>query len=275
MSPAEPAESAAAKSEEDGMSKGSGDAAKVVMVTGATGGVGRGVALACASAGWTVWIAARREQQGQEVAAEIDAAGGRGRFVRCDVGDRASATAAVETVLAEEGRLDGLVHNATSGLSPVPTTLQTVSLADLEDHVNVALRALHALTHAAHAALAASRGSLLLMTSEAGFEGKAKLPPYAGVKGAQRGFARALAREWGVDGIRVNSLAPLAATPAMERAFELDPAMAERVLRRNPLRRLGDSTDDIGRAARFLLSDDAAYVSGHTLMVDGGSCPAI
>ncbi|MCP4498122.1 MAG: SDR family oxidoreductase, partial [Phycisphaeraceae bacterium] len=77
------------------------------------------------------------------------------------------------------------------------------------------------------------------------------------------------------DGIRVNSIAPLASTPAMERAFELDEAMASRILGRNPLGRLGDSTDDIGRAARFLLSDDALYVTGHTLMVDGGSCPAI
>ena len=55
----------------------------------------------------------------------------------------------------------------------------------------------------------------------------------------------------------------------------MDPAMAERILGRNPLRRLGDSTEDIGRAARFLLSDDARYVTGHTLMVDGGSCPAV
>ena len=61
----------------------------------------------------------------------------------------------------------------------------------------------------------------------------------------------------------------------MERAFEMDPAMAERILGRNPLRRLGDSTEDIGRAARCLLSEDARYVTGHTLMVDGGSCPAV
>ena len=160
-------------------------------------------------------------------------------------------------------------------MSPVPVSLSKVSLADLQDHVNVALRALHSLARASFDALKASQGSLLLMTSEAGFEGKAKLPPYAGVKGAQRGFARALAREWGPDGVRVNSIAPLASTPAMERAFELDPAMSDRVLGRNPLRRLGDSTDDIGRAARFLLSDDARYVTGHTLMVDGGSCPAV
>ena len=248
---------------------------KTILVTGATGGVGRGVALACAQAGWSVWIAARREAEGNAVAAELDAAGGTGHFIQCDVGNRDSAQAAVAAALGKDGRLDGVVHNATSGLSPVPVALAEVSLADLQDHVNVALRALHALAEASFDALSASRGSLLLMTSEAGFEGKAKLPPYAGVKGAQRGFARALAREWGPHGVRVNSLAPLASTPAMERAFDLDPAMAGRILGRNPLRRLGDSTQDIGRAARFLLSEDASYVTGHTLMVDGGSCPAI
>lgn len=248
---------------------------KVIVVTGATGGVGRGIALACGEAGWRVWIAARREKEGRKVAAEVDAVGGRGHFVSCDVGDIGSATSAIETILDHEERLDGVVHNATSGLSPVPVSLADVPLADFQDHVNVALRALHSLARASFEALKASRGSLLLMTSEAGFEGKAKLSPYAGVKGAQRGFARALAREWGRDGVRVNSIAPLASTPAMERAFEMDPAMADRVLGRNPLRRLGDSTEDIGRAARFLLSEDARYVTGHTLMVDGGSCPAV
>ena len=121
--------------------------------------------------------------------------------------------------------------------------------------------------------LVAAQGSLVLLTSEAGFEGKAKLSPYAAVKGAQRGLARSLAREWGPEGVRVNCIAPLASTPAMERAFEMDPAMSDRVLGRNPLGRLGDPTGDIGPVARFLLSPDARYLTGNTLMVDGGSCP--
>jgi 3-oxoacyl-[acyl-carrier protein] reductase len=179
-----------------------GEERKTVVITGATGGVGRGIALACGEAGWRVWIAARREKEGREVAAEVDERGGHGRFVPCDVGDAASAAEAIEAILEADGRLDGVVHNATSGLSPVPVTLAEVSLADFQDHVNVALRALHSLAHASFDALKASQGSLLLMTSEAGFEGKAKLSPYAGVKGAQRGFARALAREWGRDGVR-------------------------------------------------------------------------
>jgi NAD(P)-dependent dehydrogenase (short-subunit alcohol dehydrogenase family) len=86
-------------------------------------------------------------------------------------------------------------------------------------------------------------------------------------------MARALAREWGPEGVRVNCVAPLAATPAMEEAFERDPAMAARVLGRNPLGRLGDAADDVGPVVRFLLSDDARYVNGMTVMADGASCP--
>lgn len=248
---------------------------KTVVITGASGGVGRGIAIACGQAGWSVWIAARRERQGQAVADEVTNAGGNGRFVVCDVRESASIDSCIDTVIDADGRLDGVVHNATSGLSPVPVSLAEISLADLRDHTEIALRAAWAIARRCHPALVQSGGSILLLTSEAGFEGKAKLPPYAGVKGAQRGFARALAREWGRDGVRVNALAPLASTPAMDSAFEHDPELASRVLGRNPLGRLGDPVDEIGRAARFLLSDDARYITGHTLMVDGGSCPSI
>ena len=253
----------------------------VIMVTGGSGGVGRGIALACADAGWTVWIAARRPAEGTAVADEVTARGGTGRFVACEVGDAHSVATAIATVVATSGRLDGVVHNATSGLSPVPAHLADVALADLADHVAVSLRGTYLLARAAlpHLAASAARatgaagGSLVVLTSEAGFEGKARLPAYAAVKAAQRGVVRALAREWGPRGVRVNALAPLAATPAMVTAFERDPAMEARVLGRNPLGRLGDAADDIGPVARFLLSPDARFVTGNTLMADGGSCP--
>lgn len=245
----------------------------VVIVTGATGGVGRGIALSCASAGWTVWVAARRRPEGEAVAAEIADRGGEGHFVSCDASDPSSVTSAIDEVVARSGRLDGVVHNATSGRSPLPTAFAELPIAELQDHVAVSVRGFYLLAVTALPHLERTGGSFLALTSEAGFEGKARLPAYAAVKAAQRGLVRSLAREWGPLGVRVNALAPLAATPAMHAAFEADPAMAGRVLGRNPLGRLGDPEHDVGPVARFLLGPDARYVTGATLMADGGSCP--
>lgn len=247
--------------------------ARTVLVTGASGGVGRGIALACAADGWEVWIAARRGAEAAAVADEVTAAGGCGRSVVCDVGDEGSVHAAIAAVDASGGRLDGVVHNATSGRSSQSGSLTDITVDDLEDHVRVATRGLYLLAHAAYPMLAASRGSLVVTTSEAGFEGKRLLAAYAMVKAQQRALVSVLAREWGPAGVRVNAVAPLAGSPAMERAFASDPRMEERVMGRIPLGHLGDATTDIGAAVRFLLGPDAGFVTGHTLMVDGGSCP--
>jgi 3-oxoacyl-[acyl-carrier protein] reductase len=247
--------------------------ALVVLITGASGGVGRGIALACAARGHTVWIAARREAEGTAVAKAVDAAGGQGRFVACDAGDQPSVRAAIDAVLGRDGRLDAVVHNATSGESPRPVPLPTLPLADFRDHVAVSLRGSWLLAIEAHDALKASQGRYVLLTSEAGFEGKKLLPAYAMVKAAQRGFARALAREWGPDGITVNAIAPLAMTPAMDRAFVHEPAMEKRIKARIPLERVGDPEADIGPVVAALLEPGLSYMTGNTLMVDGGSCP--
>jgi 3-oxoacyl-[acyl-carrier protein] reductase len=245
----------------------------VVLVTGASGGVGRGIAIACGSAGWSVWVAARRRDEGRQVADEVTAAGGRGTFVTCDVGDGDSVAAAVAAVVDREGRLTGAVHNATSGRSPVPVVPADVPLDHLRDHVLVSVRGAYWLAHHAYPHLVASGGSLVLLTSEAGFGGTMRLAPYAAVKGAVRGLARSWAREWGRDGVRVNCVAPLAASPAVSVAMTADPTMADRVLGHHPLGRLGDPVDDVGPVVRFLLSDEAGYVTGMTVMVDGGNAP--
>jgi 3-oxoacyl-[acyl-carrier protein] reductase len=244
---------------------------RTVLVTGASGGVGEGIALACAAAGWRVWIAARRKEQGAAVADAVTAAGGRGEFVQCDVADPDAVERAFALV-RDSGPLHGVVHNATSGLSSHPGTLQEVTQEQLADHVRVALRAFYLVARASHPLLAASAGAFVVTTSEAGFEGKKLLPAYSSVKAAQRGLVRVLSREWGPDGIRVNCIGPLATSPAIVSAFELEPAMEQRVLGRNPAGRLGDPVDDIGPVVRFLLGPDASYVAGQTIMVDGGSC---
>lgn len=245
---------------------------KVVMITGASGGVGRGIALACGRAGWTVWVAARRAQQGAAVAAEVDTAGGIGRYVACDVTDPVSVESAITTIVTDSGRLDGVVHNSTSGRSSVAQPFDEIDLASIQDQIAVSVRGLHLLARSALPALRRTAGSLVITTSEAGFEGKKLLAAYAMVKAAQRGAMRGLAREWGPLGVRVNAIAPLAMTDAMESAFASEPAMEARVTTRIPLGRVGDAAEDIGPVVRFLLGDDARYLTGQTLMVDGGSC---
>ena len=245
----------------------------VVLVTGASGGVGRGIAIACGAAGWSVWVAARRQVEGRRVADEVTSAGGRGTFVECDVAEADSVAAAVAAVVEGEGRLTGAVHNATSGRSPEPVVPSDVPLDHLRDHVVVSVRGAYLLAHHAYPHLVASRGSLVLLTSEAGFGGTMRLAPYAAVKGAVRGLARSWAREWGGDGVRVNCVAPLAESPAVTVAMAADPTMAGRVLGHHPMGRLGHPVDDVGPVVRFLLSDEAGYVTGMTVMVDGGNAP--
>jgi 3-oxoacyl-[acyl-carrier protein] reductase len=245
---------------------------RTVVVTGASGGVGRGIALAAGRAGWTVWIAARRTEEGSAVAREVDAVGGRGRFVKCDVADARSVDAAVKQIASTTNALHGVVHNSTSGLSSRSSLLSDITLDELQDHIAVSVRGLYLVGRSTLSLLRAGQGSFVVTTSEAGFEGKKLIAAYAMVKASQRGMMRALAREWGPLGVRINAIAPMAMTPAMDRAFDSDPEMKARVTSRIPLGRVGDPENDIGRVVRFLLSDESAYVTGQTLMVDGGSC---
>jgi NAD(P)-dependent dehydrogenase (short-subunit alcohol dehydrogenase family) len=249
------------------------DGQPVVLVTGASGGVGRGIALSLGAVGWTVWIAARRRPEGQRVADEVTESGGVGRFVQCDVGDPDSVRTAIAAAVERDGRLTGVVHNATSALSPLPVVPLTVPMDDLRSHLVVSVRGSYLVAREAHPHLVATKGSMVLLTSEAGFQGSMRLAPYAAVKAAVRGLARAWAREWGGDGVRVNCVAPLAKTPALKVALAKDPTMADRVLGRHPLGYFGDPVDDVGPVVRFLLSEDARYVSGATIMADGGNFP--
>ena len=122
----------------------------------------------------------------------------------------------------------------------------------------------------AHPHLADAGGSFLLLTSAAGMEGSANLPVYSMVKASQRALAKSLSREWGPDGIRVNCIAPVARTPAMERAYLANPELEERLVGRTPLRRIGEPTEDVGPVAVFLASNLARFVTGQTVVVDGG-----
>lgn len=248
---------------------------RVVLVTGAAAGVGRGVAAALGGAGAVVGLGVRRPEAAEEVAEEVRAAGGVPVVLRCDVTDGAETAAVIGRLAADHGRLDAVVHNAVSNASSRPTDLEHAGLDHWEEHASVTIRATYRLAVQAFPHLRDSSGSIVLMTSPAGIEGSGPLPFYTAVKAAQRGFARAVAREWGPHGIRVNSIAPLAISPALENLQRTDPERVERIRGLVPLGRLGDPATDIGPPTVFLCSDAARYVTGQTIAVSGGRFTAL
>jgi NAD(P)-dependent dehydrogenase (short-subunit alcohol dehydrogenase family) len=244
-------------------------AGRSILVTGAGRGLGRGVALACAAAGAHVVVASPREN-GAETVAEIEARGGSAAWTRCDATVATDVEAAVVAAVGRNGGLDVVIHNATSRRSSEPVRLEDVDDALWQDHSSVSLRGAYHCARAALPHLRARRGRLIVMTSPAGIEGSAKLPVYGIVKGALRGFAKSLAREWAPFGVTVNAISPLAETPAMTSAYEKDPTLEERLARAVPMGHLGDPETEIGPAIVFLASDGAGYITGQTLAVDGG-----
>jgi NAD(P)-dependent dehydrogenase (short-subunit alcohol dehydrogenase family) len=243
-----------------------------VLVTGAGRGVGRGIVDALAGEGAAVVASVHHAADAAPILAAV-----RSPVIApvCDVTVRSDVDDAIAAAVDAFGGLDGVIHNAVSIRSNEITELETAPLALFEEHASVSIRALLYLAQGSHRFLAARRGAFLVLTSPAGIQGTADRTLYAAVKGAQRGFVKALAREWGPDGVRVNGLAPLAMTPALERAFVTDPTLEARLNRVVPLGWFGDPARDIGPAAAFLCSEAARYVTGQTLAVSGGRFTAL
>jgi NAD(P)-dependent dehydrogenase (short-subunit alcohol dehydrogenase family) len=250
-------------------------AGRVAIVTGASGGVGRGLARALALAGARVVVAARSPAGGQETVSLIEAEGGQALFVATDVCDASAVRGAIEATVQAFGGLDIVVHNAASTLAR-PTPLEDIDDAIWSEQAGVSLDALHHLAHAALPYLRdTGRGRFLVLSSAQGQHGGAMNPTYTALKAAQRGFVKALAREWGPHDIVVNALAPAALTDAARSYLEADPERTREAMKSFPLGRMGDMRDDIGPAAVAMCSDLWRYVTGQTVNVDGGYYTAL
>src|SRR5258706_5728262 len=249
---------------------------RTALVTGAGGGIGRGLAQALAAAGANVVIAARRASTGEETRALIESEGGRALCVQADVARRADVEAAVAAALRAYGALDIVIHNASSGQSSAPTKCEEITDAQWDEQYAIAIDAAYYLAQSAFGHLRASaHGRFVILTSAQALHGGAMNPVYAAVKSAQRGMVKALARECGPHGITVNGIAPAAATEATQAHFERHPQLREQILSTIPLRRLGDMRQDIGGAVVALCSDDMRFVTGQVLPVDGGAYTAM
>lgn len=242
-------------------------AGKAALVTGGGQGVGRGIALALAAEGAAVVVTGRTEATLKETAALIAERGGRAYPVVGDVAERADVERMVAETVRECGRLDILVNNAQSATQ---NSLERTSDEDVElAYRSGPLAAFHAM-RAALPQLRETRGSVVNLGSSAAVQGDPGFGAYAMAKEAIRGLSRVAAREWGGHGIRVNVICPAALSPAAEAYLAQHPEHAERVLAGIPMGRLGDAEQDIGRAVVALVSDDMAYLTGATLMLEGG-----
>lgn len=239
---------------------------RAVFVTGGSRGLGRAIALAAAREGARVWVGyRRRERDATEALAAIRALGGEGGTIALDVRDPASVSAAIERVLAEAGRIDGVVTSAGITLDGF---LAMQSVDELDEVLATNVRGTMLVARAALRPMIAARsGAIVALASVAGLMASPGQSAYAASKGAILAFVRTLAAEVAGQGVRVNALAPGLFDAGMVKAMPRDKRDA--ALAHVPMKRLGDA-DELARAALFLLSDDASFVTGQTLVVDGG-----
>jgi 3-oxoacyl-[acyl-carrier protein] reductase len=245
---------------------------RVAIVTGAAAGLGVGIVEALAAAGASVVVSARRLEAAEEVVQRIRSDGGRAMAVRADVSVESHVTELITHTVQEWGRLDIVVHNASSSASGKPTAFEDIDDANWAEQWEVGLGAAQRLARIAFPALKASgRGRYFVMSSTQGLHGGSMNPCYSAIKSGMRGFAKSLAREWGPHNILVAAIAPAGLTGPAVQYLERNPAFGAQIAANTPLGRLGDPRHDIGRTIVAMSGDDWRYVTGLTFMVDGGS----
>lgn len=241
---------------------------KVALVTGASRGIGRSIAIGLAEAGADVGIAARNEQDLETVAKEIEALDKKALVLPTDVTNRDQIEAAIEKTESELGNLQILVNNAggTRFMAPL-TDLRpegwTKTLTLNLDSV------FHATQFAAQRMVANGGGSIIQMSSVGGIIGSPGLSFYSAAKGAVRLFSQAIAKELATANVRVNSIAPGWIATDLNAPMHDDPRASELIMSTIPMQRWGQPEEIVG-AAIFLASDASSFVTGTTLVVDGG-----
>lgn len=241
---------------------------KIAIITGGAGGIGKGMATAFVKEGATVAIVDLNEETGQETVKELQVYQAESMFIQANLAERDKLAGIVQQVVDKYGKLDILVNNAhASTRKPFEETTQE----DLDLSFNTGFYPTFYLMQAALPYLKETEGSIINFASGAGIEGHTTQAAYAAAKESIRAISRVAANEFGPFGINVNLISPIANSPGVQAWAKEEPEYYQSVLNNIPMRRFGELESDIGRAAVFLASDDSNYITGQTIMVDGGS----
>ncbi|GLR66037.1 short chain dehydrogenase [Acidocella aquatica] len=240
---------------------------KVALVTGASGGIGRATALAFAASGAAVVVSDVNDTSGEETAALIAAAGGRAVYQHCNVAAEDEVKALVARTVSVFGRLDFAHNNAginNMGANEYDTPVWERSLAINLSGVMFCMR------EEAEIMLAQGKGAIVNTSSINGLVGNGAQPGYTATKHAVIGLTRHGALRWARSGIRVNAVCPGVIETPMTAPLAADPAMRKKLDDLTPMGRMG-MAGEIAAAVLWLCSDQASFVTGHPLVVDGGA----
>ncbi len=242
-----------------------GVTSRVALVTGASQGIGRACALALAEGGALVALAARNEEKLAAVAKEIESKGGQAATFRMDVSNEDEVKAAAKAALERFGKIEILVNNA--GVTK-DTLLMRMKRADWDSVIQTNLSGAFFTTQAVISSMLKQRwGRIINITSVFGQMGQVGQANYSASKAGLIGFTMAMAREVGSRNITVNAVAPGYIETAMTEG--LSPELKAKVNEMIPLGRAGTDAE-VANAVRFLASEEAAYITGHVLKVNGG-----
>ena len=239
---------------------------KIALVTGASGGIGRAIAVALAGAGAYVYVNYNGSQgKAEETVRLIEENGGQGEICKFNVGDFEETSKAVSDIVAAKGRLDILVNNA--GITK-DGLMMMMTEAQFDDVININLKGAFNTIKAATRTMVKQRsGRIINITSVSGVMGNAGQANYSASKAGMIGLTKSMARELASRNITVNAVAP--GFIETEMTAVLSDAVKEGAVKQIPVGRFGQP-EDIANMVKYLASDEAAYVTGQVICVDGG-----
>ncbi|WP_290652399.1 SDR family NAD(P)-dependent oxidoreductase [Aquisalimonas sp.] len=241
---------------------------KVALITGSSRGIGKAIAEAYAAHGAKVVISSRKAEACEAVAKELTGKGHEAIAVPCNIGVKEELQQLVDATMQQWGRIDILVCNAAT--NPVYGPMTELTDAAFDKIMNTNVKSTWQLCNMVVPQMAErNNGAVILLSSIAALRGNTVIGAYGMSKAAEAALARNMALEWGPSNVRVNAIAPGLVKTDFARALWEDPERLKRVENQTPLRRIGEP-EDIAGVALFLGSRMGAYVTGQTIVADGG-----